>query len=210
MLALDKFKRLYLTMKKMILVLGLLFFICISMVHAEITHFKPTIPKFSSTLKEQKAENQIYALGEVSFANNITIPFYGITALSPADDRLLKDFKTCSAKSCHFDFKINIEQAKQLKLLAIPEIGVVLVPRDWQDVQAHAGANGSGTALIMSPDQKQAIQLYDSSFCVGSGMPNATLYFPTLLKQSIQNEFGGYQDPQNWYMWCIHQNKLLF
>lgn len=64
-------------------------------------------------------------------------------------------------------------------------------------MQANAGANGTGFTLIMSPDQKQAIELYDSSFCVGCGLPNATLYFPELLKQSLENEFGGFKDPKN-------------
>lgn len=164
--------------------------------HAEVKTFQPTLPQFSSTAKQRKADNQIYALGEASFAHDVRIPFYGVTALNPADDGLLKDFKSCSAQSCHFNFKLDASHAKQLKLFAIPEIGLVLVPKNWQDIDAHAGANGTGSALILSPDQKQAIQLYDSSLCVGCGMPYATLYFPALLKRSIENEFGGYKDSQ--------------
>ena len=177
-----------------------------SATHAEITVFKANFPQFSNSAKERKAENQIYPLGEASFANDVRVPFYGVTALNPVEDGLLKDFKSCSAKSCHFDFKLDAKQAEQLKLWAIPEIGIVLVPRNWQDVQANAGANGSGAALLMSPDQNQAIQLYDSSFCVGCGMPYATLYFPALLKESVKNEFGGYQDPQK-LVNIIHPSK---
>jgi hypothetical protein len=110
------------------------------------------------------------------------------------DDGLLKDFKSCSAKSCHFNFKLKAEHASQLKLVALPKLGVILVPKDWQDVQASAGANGTGSALLMGPNPKQAIELYDSSVCVGCGMPYATLYFPNLLKQSLEYEYGGYQD----------------
>ena len=177
-----------------------------SAIHAEITVFKANFPQFSNSAKERKAENQIYPLGEASFANDVRVPFYGVTALNPVEDGLLKDFKSCSAKSCHFDFKLDAKQAEQLKLWAIPEIGIVLVPRNWQDVQANSGANGSGAALLMSPDQNQAIQLYDSSFCVGCGMPYATLYFPALLKESVKNEFGGYQDPQK-LVNIIHPSK---
>ena len=105
-------------------------------------------------------------------------------------DGLLKDFKSCSAKSCHFNFKLKAEHASQLKLVALPKLGVILVPKDWQDVQASAGANGTGSALLMGPNPKQAIELYDSSVCVGCGMPYATLYFPNLPKQSLEYEYG--------------------
>ncbi|WP_151715078.1 DUF4850 domain-containing protein [Acinetobacter sp. TUM15071] len=179
-----------------------------AMVHAEVHNFKPIFPKFSNTAQQRQAENQIYALGEVSFANDVRVPFYGVTALNPADDGLLKDFKSCTAKSCHFDFKLDANQAKQLKLFALPEIGLVLVPKNWSDAEASAGANGTGSALLMSPNQKQAIELYDSSFCVGCGMPNATLYFPSLLKESIQNEFGGYKDPQK-LVTVVHPSKQV-
>lgn len=179
-----------------------------AMAHAEVHNFKPIFPKFSNTAQQRQAENQIYALGEVSFANNVRVPFYGVTALNPADEGLLKDFKSCTAKSCHFDFKLDANQAKQLKLFALPEIGLVLVPKNWSDAEASAGANGTGSALLMSPSQKQAIELYDSSFCVGCGMPNATLYFPNLLKESVENEFGGYKDPQK-LVTVVHPSKQV-
>ena len=179
-----------------------------AMAHAEVDNFKPIFPKFSNTAQQRQAENHIYALGEVSFANDVRVPFYGVTALNPADDGLLKDFKSCTAKSCHFDFKLDANLSKQLKLFALPEIGLVLVPKNWSDAEASAGANGTGSALLMSPNQKQAIELYDSSFCVGCGMPNATLYFPNLLKQSIENEFGGYKDPQK-LVTVVHPSKQV-
>ncbi|ENX39449.1 DUF4850 domain-containing protein [Acinetobacter sp. NIPH 2100] len=179
-----------------------------AMAHAEVRNFTPVFPKFSNTAQERKAINQIYALGEVSFANDVRVPFYGVTALNPADDGLLKDFKSCTAKSCHFDFKLAPNLAKQLKLFALPEIGLVLVPKDWRDAEASAGANGTGSALLMSPNQKQAIELYDSSFCVGCGMPNATLYFPSLLKESVENEFGGYKDSQK-LINVVHPSKQV-
>lgn len=162
--------------------------------HAGVSQFEPIFPQFSNTIKQRQAMNQIYALGEVSFSNDVRVPFYGVTVLHPVDDGLLKDFKSCSAKSCHFNFKLKAEHASQLKLVALPKLGVILVPKDWQDVQASAGANGTGSALLMSPNPKQAIELYDSSVCVGCGMPYATLYFPNLLKQSLEYEYGGYQD----------------
>lgn len=162
--------------------------------HAGVSQFEPIFPQFSNTIKQRQAMNQIYALGEVSFSNDVRVPFYGVTAPNPFDDGLLKDFKSCTAKSCHFDFKLDANLAKQLKLVGLPEIGAVLVPKDWQDIEANAGANGTGSALLMSTNQKQAIELYDSSVCVGCGMPYATLYFPNLLKQSLEYEYGGYQD----------------
>ena len=162
--------------------------------HAGVSQFEPIFPQFSNTIKQRQAMNQIYALGEVSFSNDVRVPFYGVTAPNPFNDGRLKDFKSCTAKSCHFNFKLKAEHASQLKLVALPELGVILVPKDWQDVQASAGANGTGSALLMSLNQKQAIELYDSSVCVGCGMPYATLYFPNLLKQSLEYEYGGYQD----------------
>ena len=195
-------------MKTSILLSFILFSIFVSSPHAEVSLFQPTFPQFSNTAQQRKAENQIYALGEVSFANDVRVPFYGVTTLNPINDGLLKDFKQCSAKSCHFNFKLDATQAKQLKLFGLPEIGLVLLPKDWQDVQADTGANGTGRALIMSRDQTQAIQLYDSSLCAGCGMPYATLYFPKLLKESIENEFGGYKDPQK-LINLVHPSKQI-
>lgn len=195
-------------MQKSLSIHAILFTLSVTSTHAEVSTFKPIFPKFSNTAQERKAENQIYALGEVSFANDVRVPFYGVTALNPADEGLLKDFKSCTAKSCHFDFKLDTHQAKQLKLVALPEIGAVLIPKDWHDVEASAGANGTGSALLMSPNQKQAIELYDSSLCVGCGMPYATLYFPNLLKQSIENEYGGYKDPQK-LVKVVHPSKQV-
>ncbi|MDQ9832744.1 DUF4850 domain-containing protein [Acinetobacter soli] len=174
--------------------------------HAEVSTFKPSFPQFSNTAKQRQAMNQIYTLGEVSFSNDVRVPFYGVTAPNPVNDGLLKGFKWCTAKSCHFDFKLGANLAKQLKLVGLPEIGAVLVPKDWQDIEANAGANGTGSALLMSKNQKQAIELYDSSVCVGCGMPYASLYFPNLLKESIENEFGGYKDSQK-LLNVVHPSK---
>ena len=195
-------------MKRTVLFSTILMGLFSSSIHAEITIFKATFPQFSNSAKERKTENQIYPLGEASFANGVRVPFYGVTAPNPFDDGLLKDFKSCTAKSCHFDFKLDANLAKQLKLVGLPEIGAVLVPKDWQDIEANAGANGTGSALLMSTNQKQAIELYDSSVCVGCGMPYATLYFPNLLKESIENEFGGYKDTQK-LIHVVHPSKYV-
>ncbi|MEQ1246889.1 DUF4850 domain-containing protein [Acinetobacter soli] len=187
-------------------ILSLSSILWLPLTHAEVSTFKPSFPQFSNTAKQRQAINQIYALGEVSFSNDVRVPFYGVTAPNPVNDGLLKDFKWCTAKSCHFDFKLDANLAKQLKLVGLPEIGAVLVPKDWQDIEANAGANGTGSALLMSKNQKQAIELYDSSVCVGCGMPYASLYFPNLLKESIENEFGGYKDSQK-LLNVVHPSK---
>lgn len=179
-----------------------------SAAHAEVKSFTPHFPKFYSSTATRKADNQFYALGEAKFLNGVTVPFYGVTAQNPIEDGLLKDFEKCTPKSCSFNFKLDAQHAKQLKLLALPETGLVLVPRNWQDVQANAGANGTGFALAMSLDQKQAIELYDSSFCVGCGLPNATLYFPELLKESVESEFGGFKDPKK-LLNIVHPSKKV-
>lgn len=189
---------------KTILSLGSILWLTLT--HAEVSTFKPSFPQFSNTAKQRQTMNQIYALGEVSFSNDVRVPFYGVTAPNPVNDGLLKGFKSCTAKSCHFDFKLGANLAKQLKLVGLPEIGAVLVPKDWQDIEANAGANGTGSALLMSKNQKQAIELYDSSVCVGCGMPYASLYFPNLLKESIENEFGGYKDSQK-LLNVVHPSK---
>ncbi|MEB3753900.1 DUF4850 domain-containing protein [Acinetobacter sp. MD2(2019)] len=191
---------------KYLLVLGCVF--AIAPTYAAVSSFNPTFPHFSSSLKQRKQENQTDALGEVAFKNKVTVPFYGITASNPIGDGLVREFKQCTAKTCQFDFKLSAEQASQLKLLDIPEIGVVLVPRTWQDIEVDVGANGTGRALIMSPDQKQAIKLYDSSVCAGCGMPYATLYFPNLLKQSVEYEYGGYQDRKK-LINIVHPSKQV-
>ncbi len=179
-----------------------------SAAYAEVKSFTPHFPQFSSSAATRKADNQLYALGEAKFLNGVAVPFYGVTAQNPIEDGLLKNFEKCTLKSCSFNFKLDAQHAKQLKLLALPETGLVLVPRNWQDIQANAGANGTGFALTMSPDQKQAIELYDSSFCVGCGLPNATLYFPELLKESVENEFGGFKDPKK-LINIVHPSKKV-
>ncbi len=179
-----------------------------STVYAEVKNFTPHFPQFYSSAATRKADNQFYKLGEANFLNGVAVPFYGVTAQNPIEDGLLKNFEKCTLKSCSFNFKLDAQHAKQLKLLALPETGLVLVPRNWQDVQANAGANGTGFALAMSPDQKQAIELYDSSFCVGCGLPNATLYFPELLKESVENEFGGFKDPKK-LINIVHPSKKM-
>jgi hypothetical protein len=179
-----------------------------STVYAEVKNFTPHFPQFYSSAATRKADNQFYKLGEANFLNGVAVPFYGVTAQNPIEDGLLKNFEKCTLKSCSFNFKLDAQHAKQLKLLALPETGLVLVPRNWQDVQANAGANGTGFALVMSPDQKQAIELYDSSFCVGCGLPNATLYFPELLKESVENEFGGFKDPKK-LINIVHPSKKV-
>ncbi|EML1064059.1 DUF4850 domain-containing protein [Acinetobacter nosocomialis] len=179
-----------------------------STVYAEVKNFTPHFPQFYSSAATRKADNQFYKLGEANFLNGVAVPFYGVTAQNPIEDGLLKNFEKCTLKSCSFNFNLDAQHAKQLKLLALPETGLVLVPRNWQDVQANAGANGTGFALAMSPDQKQAIELYDSSFCVGCGLPNATLYFPELLKESIENEFGGFKDPKK-LINIVHPSKKV-
>ena len=179
-----------------------------STVYAEVKNFTPHFPQFYSSTATRKADNQFYKLGEANFLNGVTVPFYGVTAQNPMEDGLLKNFEKCTPKSCNFNFKLDTQHAKQLKLLTLPEIGLVLVPRNWQDVQANAGANGTGFALAMSPDQKQAIELYDSSFCVGCGLPNATLYFPELLKESVEDDFGGFKDSKK-FINIIHPSKKV-
>lgn len=179
-----------------------------STVYAEVKNFTPHFPQFYSSAATRKADNQFYKLGEANFLNGVAVPFYGVTAQNPIEDGLLKNFEKCTLKSCSFNFKLDAQHAKQLKLLALPETGLVLVPRNWQDVQANAGANGTGFALVMSPDQKQAIELYDSSFCVGCGLPNATLYFPELLKESVENEFGGFKDTKK-LINIVHPSKKV-
>ncbi|HDG9761508.1 DUF4850 domain-containing protein [Acinetobacter nosocomialis] len=181
-----------------------------SSVYAEVKNFTPHFPQFYSSAATRKADNQLYKLGEANFLNGVAVPFYGVTAQNPIEDGLLKNFEKCTLKSCSFNFKLDAQHAKQLKLLALPETGLVLVPRNWQDVQANAGANGTGFALVMSPDQKQAIELYDSSFCVGCGLPNATLYFPELLKESVENEFGGFKDPKKLINIVYPSKKVAF
>lgn len=181
-----------------------------STVYAEVKNFTPHFPQFYSSAATRKADNQLYKLGEANFLNGVAVPFYGVTAQNPIEDGLLKNFEKCTLKSCSFNFKLDAQHAKQLKLLALPETGLVLVPRNWQDVQANAGANGTGFALVMSPDQKQAIELYDSSFCVGCGLPNATLYFPELLKESVENEFGGFKDPKKLINIVYPSKKVAF
>lgn len=184
-----------LKMKKQIIGFSLLLSIFTTPSHAQnVETFQPTFPKFSNTDAQRKKINQFYALGQATFSNQVKIPAYSVTVENPAEDGLLKNTQPCAKNNCTFNFKLDAKQAEKLKLVAIPSLGYILVPRHWTDISAAAGANGTGSVLIMSPNKKEAITAYDSSFCVGCGLPNATLYFPDLLKQSLDSEFGGYKD----------------
>ena len=117
-------------------------------------NFTPHFPNFIALLQPAKQIINSISLEKQIFKRRCS-PFYGVTAQNPIEDGLLKNFEKCTLKSCSFNFKLDAQHAKQLKLLALPETGLVLVPRNWQDVQANAGANGTGFALAMSPDQNK-------------------------------------------------------
>ena len=185
-----------LKMKKQIIGFSLVLSIFTMTTHAQnIQSFQPTFPKFSNSDVQRKKINQFYPIGQATFSNQVKIPAYGVTVENPVEDGLLKKTEPCTKNSCTFNFKLDAKQAEKLKLVVIPSLGYILVPRHWTDISAATGANGTGSVLIMSPNQKEAITAYDSSFCVGCGLPYATLYFPNLLKQSLDSEFGGYKDP---------------
>lgn len=185
-------------------------FICLlsttTLSYAKISIFQPKFPQFSDPVQTRKMHNQQYFLGNATFQDRVSVPYYGVTALNPIDEGLIEKIPKCHTQSCHFDFKLEEKYAKQLKLLYLPEIGVLLVPRHWQDIQTHAGANGTGSSLLMSPNHQEAISLYDSSLCAGCGYPSASLYFPHLLKQSLEYEYGGTQD-RNKKLTLVYPNK---
>lgn len=193
-------------MKKILSILAILIWMSCSMAYAKVESFEPAFVTFSQNAIQRKKWNRLYPLGQAKFDNQVQVPIYGVTVQHPNLDGELKESKPCSKDGCSFNFKLEPQDATQLKILVIPGTGAVLVPRDWTDIEASKGGNGSGFALIMSPNQKQAIRLYDSSLCVGCGMPYASLYFPQLLKQSIENEFGGYQDRHK-KLTLVHPSK---
>ena len=52
------------------------------------------------------------------------VPF---TSTQPCGRWFIKrHFKSCSAKSCHFDFKLDAKQAEQLKVMGYSEIELCL------------------------------------------------------------------------------------
>lgn len=181
-------------MKINILLLSLVTILLSPVSLAKVETFNPQFSKFSENTTQRKKWNHFYSLGQAIFDNNIQVPIYGVTVENPYDEGILKESKPCKKNDCRFNFKLDAKQATQLKVIVLPNIGSVLVPRSWIDISAGAGANGSGSALIMSPNQKEQINLYNSAFCVGCGLPYASLYFPHLLKKSLENEFGGYTD----------------
>lgn len=157
--------------------------------------FKAEFPQFWLSTQQRHATNQFFAIGEATFQNNVKVPMYGVTVENPADEGLLREAPECNPKQCTFDFKLDAKHAEKLKLLFLPGIGLTLMPRDWQEIEAGLGANGTASVLMINPKLKEAMSLYDSSMCVGCGLPNASLYFPQLAKQSLENEFGAYSDP---------------
>lgn len=62
-------------------------------------NFTPHFPKFYSSAATRKADNQFYALGEAKFLNGVVVPFYGVTAQSPIEDGLLKNFENARLRA---------------------------------------------------------------------------------------------------------------
>ncbi len=194
-----------------VLWLSPLFFI--TAVQAEVKVFEPSFPAFNAQNYQQRSF-KTERIGTAHFKNNVRIPVEGIAILNPLNDipKYYRTYKPCTDQQpCRYDFTLPAQSVGYFKIVIFPNIGAILAPVSWQVIEADMGPSGVASALLMSPDRKEAIEIYNSSACVGCGMPYASLYFPEILKKSVENEFGGYVD-QHKYLNIVRANphKVLF
>ncbi len=177
--------------------------------HAEIINFKPTFQSYDAK-EAARSKHKVIAIGTAQVNKTMQIPIFAVEVPDPIETGMISAAQQCKKPhTCQFTIAhLNQEQASQFKILIFPGLRAALIPKTWQVIEAAYGVNGSAFAKIMSPKRDEVISMYNSSICVGCGMPNATLYFPELIKQSLENDFGAYKDP-NKYLTIVHPNKNL-
>ncbi len=178
-------------------------------VHAEIKNFEPSFPKYDQN-RQYHSAFKVENIGTAKL-NNISVPVLGVAVADPTadDDEFYKNYSSCqSQQNCQFKFNIEPAIAKQLKAISLAGFGTILVPADWKVMQSAMGVNGTASTLLMSPKQDEAMTLYNSSACLGCGLPPATLYFPELIKQSLGNDYGAYKDP-NKFLTIVKPKKNI-
>lgn len=175
--------------------------------YADIQIFKPAFPKYDAKEQLNRKHKEI-SIGMATINHQFKIPIYGVEVPNPLEDGMYGAYQSCQKpKVCNFDIAhFDATQSNDFKIVIFPGLRTTLVPKSWQVVDAAYGVNGTASAKIMSPNHDEAITLYNSSICVGCGLPNATLFFPELLKESLENEFGGYKDSHK-YLTIVRPNK---
>lgn len=152
-----------------------------------------THPVSVKSVAERAKIHKLIPLGQALFKQGVRIPVYGVTIENPLQDGLLDDYEPCGPKSCHFDFTIKPEQAKQLVLYWVHGVGPFLAPRTWTTIEASMGPSGIAAAMMANADGSQALSVYNTSACVGCSLSAASRYFPEARKEALSNEFMVYK-----------------
>lgn len=176
--------------------------------HAEIKTFQPSFTQFDAQAYSTRSF-KIESIGTAKFKNNINIPVQGVAILNPFNEqeKYYREYTACrSTADCSYDYTISVQDTAQYKIVILSGIGAILSPKDWDVISSDMGPSGVASALLMNPKRDEAIELYNSSACAGCGMPYATLYFPEILKTSVENEFGAYKDRLK-YLSLVRANK---
>ncbi|NUF61641.1 DUF4850 domain-containing protein [Acinetobacter bereziniae] len=197
-------------------ILIMILFLLSGFAYGDISIFKATFP----TLKNNKAPHQqhhIEKLPATRLNHDVFVDTYIAAIPNPFNDTgFYKDDSVCNynktqAVKCQFNYQLSTTQAKNFKIILLPGIGPVLIPKTWQVISTDLGPSGVAYAVLASPQKDEAITIYNSSACVGCAMHSASLYFPNVRKLSLANEFGAIEDKNHLLKIVrVNKNKVYF
>ncbi|WP_162818242.1 DUF4850 domain-containing protein [Aquirhabdus parva] len=170
-----------------------------------------------SLAKEKAFIPEWTAIGKATFNNGINLPMYGISVENPMDVGVLNDFSDCHkvSKTCTFAFSIPDAQKDQLQLVEIPDTGVTLVPREWREVYAGVGVDGSTSFVFYSQKDRKNLSTsqlahYNAGACVGCAYGAAAQYFDNAIRLAKENDFLIEPRPKGLHLIKVNAKKVIF
>lgn len=136
-----------------------------------------TYPKVKNNIKS----SQILSTGFASFRNGVKIPVFTIKNISDTDLSGNPSIN-CLKEKCYFPMEIEPNIAKNMKIYIYSYDQWILVPKEWNNIEAIIGGNGNTVFSMSSPDQKSVLSMYDIPACFGCAITSASAYFPTASK----------------------------
>ena len=170
-----------------------------------------------SLAKEKEFIPEWTAIGKASFNNGIKLPMYGISVENPMDAGVLNDFSDCHKVStaCAYSFSIPDAQKDHLQLVEIPETGAALVPREWHEVDAAVGVDGSTSYVFYSQKDRKNLSTsklayYNAGACVGCAYSAAAQYFDNAIRQAKEEFFYAEPRPKGLHLIKVNAKKVIF
>ena len=188
-------------------------------VYADVSIFKTTFPDMAGyTHKAQQHKIEKLPSTILNSSNNLVpIETYIASIPHPFDGTgFYEDYSACNIDDfnhvkCQFNYKLSTANAKNFKIFILPGLGATLAPKDWTIIRTDMGPSGVASATLASPNQDEAMTIFNTSSCVFCAMFNASIYFPEVKKKSLANEFGAIEDKtHSLNIVKVNQNKVYF